>query len=72
MLGPRGVPLLLGRVVPVVAGQVKLAEVQDRVPAVQLELGVDDPFLLLGRRQVSLVVRVRGPFATVLSGCDAS
>ena len=63
MLGPRGVPFLLGGIVPVVAGQVELAEVQDRVPAVQFELGVGDPFLLLGRGQVSLVVRVREPLA---------
>ena len=63
MLGPCGVPLLLGRVVPVVAGQVELAEMEDRVPAVQLEPGVDDLLLLLGRGQVSLVVRVRQPLA---------
>ena len=63
MLGPRGVTFLLGGVVLVVAGQVELAEVQDRVPAVQFELGVGDPFLLLGRGQVSLVVRVREPLA---------
>src|SRR5208282_5751692 len=60
---PCGVPYLPGRVVPVVAGQVELAEVQDRVPAVQFEIGVGDPFLLLGRGQVSLVVRVREPLA---------
>ena len=63
MLGPRGVTFLQGGVVLVVAGQVELAEVQDRVPAVQFELGVGDPFLLLGRGQVSLVVRVREPLA---------
>ncbi len=44
MLGPRGVTFLLGGVVLVVAGQVELAEVQDRVPAVQFELGVGDLF----------------------------
>src|SRR6266581_5040810 len=59
MLGPRGIPLLPGGVVPVVAGQVELAEVQDRVPAVQLEPGVGDLLVPLGRGQVSLVVRVR-------------
>ena len=32
--GPRGVPLLLRGVLPVVAGQVQLAEVEERVPAV--------------------------------------
>ena len=63
MLGPRGVPFLLRGVVPVVAGQVELAEVEDRVPAVQFEPGVADPLLLLGRGQVRLVVRVRQPFA---------
>jgi hypothetical protein len=63
VLGPRGVPLHLGGVVPVVAGQVELAEVEEGVPAVQLETGVDDPRLLLGRGQVRLVVRVRLPLA---------
>jgi len=63
MLGPRGVTFLLAGVVLVVAGQVELAEVQDRVPAVEFKLGVGDPFLLLGSGQVSLVVRVREPRA---------
>ena len=63
MLGPCGVTLLLGGIVLVVTGQVQLAEVQDRVPAVQFELSVGDPLLLLGRGQVSLVVRVREPLA---------
>ena len=63
MFGPRGVPFLPGSVVPVVAGQVKLAEVAQRVTAMQFELGVDDPLLFLGRRQLSLIVRVREPLA---------
>ena len=57
--GPRGVPLLPRSVVPVVAGQIQLAEVEDRVLAVQFESGEGDPLLLLGRGQVRLVVRVR-------------
>ena len=57
--GPGGVPLLLRGVVPVVAGQVQLAEVEERVPAVQFEPGDGDPLPLLGRGQVRLVVRVR-------------
>ncbi len=59
VLGPRGVPLCRRSVVPVVAGQVELAQVQQRVTAVQFEIGVEDSFLLLGRGQVRLVVRVR-------------
>ena len=61
MLGPGGIPLLLGGVIPVLAGQVELAEEQERVPAMQFKTGVDDPRLLLGRGQVRLVVRVRLP-----------
>ena len=60
---PRRLSFPLRRVVPVVAGQVQLAEMVDRVPAVQLEPGVADPLLLLRRGQVSLVVRVRQRFA---------
>ncbi len=36
---------------------------QQRVTAVQLEIGVEDSFLLLGRGQVRLVVRVRETLA---------
>ena len=57
--GARGVPLLPRGVVAVVAGQVQLPEVGERVPAVQLEPGEGDPLQLLGGGQVRLVVRVR-------------
>ena len=63
VLGPRGVPLRRRCVVPVVAGQVEFGEVQDRVTAVQFEIGEGDPQALLRRGQLRLVVRVADPLA---------
>ena len=55
---PGAVTLLLRGVIPVVAGQVKTAEVDQRVAPVQLELAVHDPGTSLERGQVGFVVRV--------------
>ncbi len=55
---PGAVTLLLRGVVPVVAGQVQPAEVDQRVAPVQLELAVHDARMILERGQVGLVVCV--------------
>ncbi len=58
MRQPGSGPLLRRRVVAVVAGQVELAEVQQRIAPVQLELAERDPAEVLERGQVGLVVRI--------------
>ena len=56
--GAGRVPFGSGRVVLVVAGQVQLAQVEQRVAPVQLQVGEHHPAIILGRAQVRLVVRV--------------
>src|SRR5450631_1045337 len=59
MLPAGHLPFDLRRVVTVVAGKIHLAEVPERIAAVQLELGVDDLGVGLERGQMRLVVRIR-------------
>jgi len=53
------------RVIPFVAGQLELDQVQDRVAAVHLELGEGEQPQIFGRSQMRLVMRVSEPFAVV-------
>jgi hypothetical protein len=55
-LGGRGV-------LPVVAGQIQVAQVQDRVAPVHLQVAEEDPGRVLRRGQMRLVVRVIEPRA---------
>ena len=63
MRQPGGRPLLRRRVLLVVAGQVQLAQVDERIAPVQLELAELDPAEVLERGQVRLVVPVAVPGA---------
>ena len=58
VLGPGRGPFGRRRVVAVVVGQLELGQVQDRVTAVQLEVGENDLTQVLARGQVRLVVAV--------------